>query len=193
MLEVARESIPELFSYVFSCYSTPFTSFLHKTTLQLAEGSSRVIPLAPSSFCLTIHPLITHLKLEIRVFYLNDGTIGGAEAEVLQDFQFIECQAVHLGLHLNCTKTELICEDPAGSMLLEVAPDLCKVNPEEVFLLGSPIGQLTFINLAITSRLHALKTMVSGLHHFHKQDALLLLGQSFTIPKTLHILRTAPC
>ena len=42
------------------------------------------------------------------------------------------------GLHLNRTKTEMICEDPAGSELLEVAPDLGKVNPEEAFLLGSP-------------------------------------------------------
>ena len=122
------------------------------------------------------------------MFYLDDGTIGGAEAEVLQDFQFIECQAANLGLHLNRTKTELICEDSAGSQLLEVAPDLCKVNPEEAFLLGSPIGQLTSINSAITSQLHALKTMGSRLHHFHKQDALLLLKQSFAIPKILYIL-----
>ena len=35
--------------------------------------------------------------------------------------------------------------------------------------------------------------MGSRLHHFHKQDALLLLRQSFAIPKILYILRTAPC
>ena len=138
-------------------------------------------------------PLITHLKSEFRVFYLNDSTVGGAEAEVLRDFQFIECQAAHLGLHLNHAKTELICEDPDGSLLLEVAPDLCKVNPEEAFLLGSPTGRLTSINSAITSRLNVLKTMGSRLHHFHKQDALLLLRQSFAIPKILYILRIAPC
>ena len=112
---------------------------------------------------------------------------------MLQDFQFIECQAAHLGLHLNHAKTELICKDLAGSLLLEVSPDLCKVNPEEAFLLGSPIGRLISINSAITSRLHALNTMGSRLHHLHKQDALLLLRQSFTIPKILYILRTAPC
>ena len=87
---------------------------------------------------------ITHLKSEFRVFYLDDGTIGGAEAEVLQNFQFIECQAAHSGLHLNRAKMELICEDLVGSLLLEV-------NSEEAFLLGSPIGRLTSINSAIKS------------------------------------------
>ena len=44
-----------------------------------------------------MHPLITPLKSEFRVFYLDDGTIGGPK-EVLQDLQYIECQAAHLGL-----------------------------------------------------------------------------------------------
>ena len=126
------------------------------------------------------------------MFYLDDGTIRGAEVEMLQDFQFIECQAAHLGLHLNHAKTELICKDLAGSLLLEGAPDLCKVNPEEAFLLGSPTGRLISINSAITNQLHALNIMGSRLHHLHKQDALLLLRQ-FTIPEILYILRTAPC
>ena len=86
MLEAARESIPELFPFVFSCYFSPSTLFLHKTTLQSAEGVQQGDPLGPLLFCLTIHPLITHLKSEFRVFYLDDGTIRGAEAEVLQEF-----------------------------------------------------------------------------------------------------------
>ena len=193
VLEAARESIPELFHYVFSCYSAPSTLFLHGTTLQSAEGVQQGDPLGPLLFCLTIHPLITPLKSEFRVFYLDDGTIGGAEEEVLRDLQYIECQAAHLGLFLNHAKTELICEEPAGDLLLQAAPDLCQVKPENATLLGAPIGQLKSINSAISSRLQALKTMGSRLPHFHRQDALLLLRQSFAIPKILYTLRTAPC
>ena len=50
MLEAVRESRLELFPYVISCLSSPSTLFLHKTTLQSAEGSNRAISLAPSSF-----------------------------------------------------------------------------------------------------------------------------------------------
>ena len=117
ILEVARESIPELFHYVFSCYSTPSTLFLHGTTLQSAGGVQQGDPLGPLLFCLTIHPLIAPLKSEFRVFYLDDGRIGGAEEEVLRDAQYIECQAAHLGLFLNHAKTELICEEPAGDLV----------------------------------------------------------------------------
>ena len=77
--------------------------------------------------------------------------------------------------------------------LLQAAPNLCRVNPDDILLLGSPIGELNSINTAITSQLHALKTMSSRLHHFHKQNALLLLRQSFAVPKLLYILGTAPC
>ena len=105
----------------------------------------------------------------------------------------MEHQAAHLGLHLNHTKTELICETADGSLLLQAAPNLCRVNPDDILLLGSPIGELNSINTAITSQLHALKTMSSRLHHFHKQDALLLLRQSFAVPKLLYILGTVPC
>ena len=74
MLEAARENIPELFHYVFSCYSSPSSLFFHGTTLQSAEGVQQGDPLGPLLFCLTIHPLITSLKSEFRVFYLDDGT-----------------------------------------------------------------------------------------------------------------------
>ena len=193
MLEATRENIPELFHYVFSCYSSPSSLFFHGTTLQSAEGVQQGDPLGSLLFCLTIHPLITSLKSEFRVFYLDDGTIGGPKEEVLQDLQYIECQAAHLGLSLNHSKTELICEDSAGRWLLQAVTDSCKVNPENATLLGAPIGQLNSINSAIFGRLQALKTMGSRLSHFHRQDALLLLRQSFTIPKILYTLRTAPC
>ena len=80
MLETARENIPELFHYVFSCYSSPSSLFFLGTTLQSAEGVQQGDPLGPLLFCLTIHPLITPLKSEFKVFYLDDGTIRGPKA-----------------------------------------------------------------------------------------------------------------
>ena len=111
--------------------------YLHKTTLPSAEGIQQGDPLGPLLFCLTIHPLIKCLKSEFRVVYLDDGTIGGAENDVLKDLQGIEHQVACLGLHLNHAKTELIAEDPAGSLLLQAAPNLCRVSPEDAFLLVS--------------------------------------------------------
>ena len=71
-------------------------------------------PLGPLLFCLVIHPLVLQLKSEFRIFYLDDGTLGGMETEVLQDLQWVEREAALLGLHLNHHKTELIGGESTG-------------------------------------------------------------------------------
>ena len=161
--------------------------------MSFAKGIQQGDPLGPLLFCLVIHHLVLRLKSEFRVFYLDDGTLGGTEVEVLQDFQLVEREAALLGLLLNYYKTELICGGLAGGQLLQVAPDLCKVDPKDAILLGSPIGQSASIDEAITSRVEALKFMRHRLTHFQKHDALILLRHSFAIPRILYILRTATC
>ena len=82
--------------------------------------------------------------------------------------------------------------EDASKGLLQVAPDLHKVNPKEAVLLGSRIGESTLIDAAITSRVEALKIMGHRLPHFQKHDALMLLRHSFAIAKILYILRATP-
>ena len=176
-----------------SCYSSHSTLFFGETVLSSAEGVQQGDILGPLLFCLAIHALVLRLKSEFRVFYLGDGTLGGTEGEVLKDFQLVEQEAALLGLHRNRHTTKLICGDLAGGLLLQLAPDLCKVDPKDAVLLGSPIGQSVSIDAAITSRVEALKFMGHRLTHFRKHDALILLRHSFVIPRILYILRTAPC
>ena len=76
MLESARQNIPEIFPFVYSCYSAPFTLNFADSTLLSAEGVQEGDPLCPLLFCLIIHPLFLQFKAEFRVFYLDDGTLG---------------------------------------------------------------------------------------------------------------------
>jgi hypothetical protein len=161
--------------------------------LSSSEGVQQGDPLGPLLFCLTIHPLTQLLQSEFRVFYLDVGTLGGRESDVLHDFQLIDQEAGILGLQLNHRKTELICEDSAGKALLDAASDLCKVSCENATLLGSPIGHQSSIDAAISDKVISLKTMGSRLWHLCKHDALILLRHSIAIPKILYTLRTAPC
>ena len=193
VLEAAKLHTPEIFPYVFSCYSAPTTLYLPTTSLESAEGVQQGDPLGPLLFCLVIHPLILRLHSEFKVFYLDDGTLGGNEDEVLQDLLSIEQESSDLGLQLNHRKTELICNAPAGHEILQTAPDLCTVRPTDAMLLGSPIGQSPSVDSAICAKVNSLKVMGSRLCLLRKHDALLLLRHSFAIPKILYILRTAPC
>ena len=60
VLEAASEFVPELFLYLYSCYSAPSMLCLGETILFSAEGFQQGDPLGPFLFCLVIHPLVLH-------------------------------------------------------------------------------------------------------------------------------------
>ena len=111
--------------------------------------------------------------------------------DVLHDLKLVEKEAGALGLQLNQSKTELICDDATicESMLLE-APGLHVVSCSRAILLGSPIECVDDI---IQNKVEVLQLMGSRLGLLTSHDALLLLRHSFAIPKVLYILRTSPC
>ncbi len=115
-------------------------------------------------------------------------------ADVLHDLQLVESMAPALGLELNRSKSELICEDPStrAAMMLE-APGLHVTSRDSADILGSPIGDLEGIGTAIQVKTEQLRLMGERLLSLHSHDALLLLRHSFSIPKILYILCSAPC
>ena len=108
-------------------------------------------------------PFVTAIEIEFRVFYLDDGTLGGTESDVLHDFQLIDYEAAALGLQLNHSKSKLICDELADTDILNVTTDLCKVSRESTTVIGSPISLFHSISTAITEKVSALKTMTSRL------------------------------
>ena len=146
-------------------------------------------PLGPLLFCFTIHELISQLESDLCMFYLDDGTLGGNPEVVLQDLQLVEQGGAELGLSLNHKKSEVISREPmARETLLLAAPDLSVTDPDSASFLGSPIGDIRCINLAIQEKVASLRTMGDRLSYIHAQDALLLLRHSFAIPKLLYTL-----
>ena len=191
ILEAVKSSIPELFLFVSSAYSVP-SYLVCGDSIILSEGVQQGDPLGPLLFCLTLHPLLSQLQSELKIFYLDDGTVGGSTESVLHDLHYLESGAAELGLHLNQSKSELICDDMfSRNVMLDDAPSLCYVSCSQATLLGSPIGGLECIDHTI-EKVDMLERMGSRLHALSSHDAL-LLQHSFAIPKVLYVLRTAPC
>ena len=143
-------------------------------------------------FCIAIHDLVSALSSEFKVFYLDDGTIGGSPESLTADLRTIEEKGQELGLCLNVMKSELICTDRSAmqSFLLEF-PGLQPMSPNEAVLLGSPLGDGS-MTAVLESQLQQLKVVGERLCYLQTHDALTILRNSFAIPKLLHILRTSP-
>ena len=121
MLEAESQFAPDLYPFVHSAYEKP-SSLFYGDSVQSEEGIQQGESLGSLLFCLAIHPMVLQLRSEFRVFYLDDGTLGGSVPEILEDLQLVVRLAPALGLQLNRGKTELISDDPATKDLRGNAP-----------------------------------------------------------------------
>ena len=193
MLLAVRELAPALYPFVHSSYSSPSSLFWHDSILQSAEGVQQGDPLGPLLFCLSIHDLCSQLRSEFNVWYLDDGSVGGTLEDISHDLELVQRVGSDLGLHLNRQKSEVICTNPASAVpILSAIPGAQVQDPASATLLGSPIGDVTSITSVINDKIHHLTTMGSRLQHLSTQDALLLLRNSFAIPKLLYTIRSSP-
>ena len=173
MLTVVRERVPEIFPFIHSAYSNPSCLFVGESILQSSEGVQQGDPLGPLLFSLTIHEMLQQLKGEFGVFYLDDGTLGGSLEEVLRYLRMVERVAGDMGLQLNHSKSEIICDDPiTRQSMLAAFPQFCMVSQAHATLLGSPIGNsVEGIEDTIRAKTEALAVMGDRLRLLHAHDA----------------------
>ena len=140
ILETVRNVVPVLYPFVYSAYRSPSSLFCGSSIIPSQEQGD---PLGPLLFCLTIHPMLQQLRSELKVFYLDDGTLGGCHSEIIQDLHLIEEMGADLDLQLNHSKSEVIhtIEDSDSRNLIpEEMPNLCTTDISNATILGSPIG-----------------------------------------------------
>ena len=194
MLKAVEDLAPIILPFVASAYCSTTSLFWGGNVLDSAEGVQQGDPLGPLLFCLTVHALYTNLSCSFHLFYLDDGTLGGQSADVLQDLHDIEKQAEENGLHLNKSKSEVICKSSATSTMWKArVSDIQLTPPEGATLLGSSLGHIESQDQAMSEKIEQLKVMGNRLKYLRSQDALILLKNAMAIPKLLYLLRTSPC
>ena len=102
--------------------------------------------------------MVSDLKSDFHIAYLDDITLGGTVEDIVQDFQEISAAASDFGLALSRNKSEVICKDHAtlGLLLTEI-PGLSVTDPNHATLLGSPIGSTEGIDSFIGKRIASLR------------------------------------
>ena len=117
-------------------------------------------------------------------------TLGGSTDEILHDLEVMKTFE-EVGLSLNNQKSEIICNDPVTrGTIISALPGARVVDPSGATLLGSPIGNTSCISISLKEKTHALEVMGDRLQYITAHDGILLLRNSFSIPKLLYVLRT---
>jgi hypothetical protein len=192
MLDATKEIIPDLLPYIHSAYSAPSVLLWGSDEISSSEGIQRGDPIGPLLFCITTHKLVSSLSSEFKVFYLDDGTIGGNLDGITSDLRRIQEQGQDLGLCLNVEKSELVSHDHSSVLgALSSFPGLQFVHSQQATLLGSPLGDNT-MDLCLQTQLHQLKIIGERLCLLQSHDALTILRHSLALPKLLYTLRTSP-
>ena len=160
MLPAVLQHAPEIYPLVFASYRNPTHLYFGSNVLESSEGVQQGDPLGPLMFSLTIH--LIHLTSKLKVFYLDDGTLGGTADEIVQDLHRLEGAADALGLELNHRKTEINSVNPAtAESILALYSNFKCVEPADACLLGSPIGGEQSINNVLSSNPRTLTILIA--------------------------------
>ena len=110
MVAAVEELMPELLPLVPLTYGSPSSLFVRDNVIHSLEGVQQGDSLGPLLFCVTIHNMVQLMQSELNLFYLNDGTLGGALDEALHDFQTAEQTAGELG-SISTLKRQKLCHE----------------------------------------------------------------------------------
>ena len=120
--------------------------------------------LGPLLFCLAIHRHCEQLRSPLSAMYLDDVSVGGSMDDGLHDLDMIKASE-NLGLFLNCSKCEVICnDDTVRGHIASALPGAMVVNPESACLLGTPLGDVASIDASLEEKIRALISWVVGSH-----------------------------
>ena len=112
---------------------------------------------------------------------------------ITHDVELIKSQGSKIGLDLNSTKCELICQ-PGGppSPIAPCLTGFTTVSVSDAMLLGAPLFTGSALDQIWASRCDMLKTVLGRLKALAAHDALILLRSCYSAPKVLHLLRCSP-
>jgi hypothetical protein len=198
-LSEVLQKLPLAYRHAWQAYSSPSDLRLGDHVIKSSEGVQQGDPLGPVYFSVGIQPLVNGCKSSLNIWYLDDGSVGGDQTVVLDDFKSILAASEQYGLSVNDAKCELAFmrdDDPDRDEITErfrqLAPGIKVLPKDTLTLLGAPILDAS-VDVVLAQKIADLIRLGNRLTILDPHDALFLLRHCFSLPKLLYVLRAAPC
>ncbi|XP_063538102.1 uncharacterized protein LOC134747408 [Cydia strobilella] len=195
ILREVRDRVPSLYPYLHQCYFSPTNLFYGTNLIASRVGAQQGDPLGPLLFCLAVQSIVKSLSSPLNVWYLDDGTLGGAPDVVLGDVRQLVQALSAIGLQINAEKCELfLCSPDAMHSIADfeaILPGVKVVERSSLSLLGAPIFP-EGVGQVVQEKTVALSESMKHLQHLSAHVSLVLLRNCLSIPRVTYTLRTAP-
>lgn len=96
-----------MFNYLWQCYGSPSKLLFGENEIDSCIGCQQGDPLGPLIFSLAINSVISNLKSNFNLWYLDDDSIGGDASSVFENFQEIIKGFTDIGHTQNFKKCEI--------------------------------------------------------------------------------------
>ena len=151
-------------------------------------------PLGPLLYSLAIHDIVSFMKSNFTVWYLDDATITGDPRSVCNDKTRCSCMLVDIGLFPNPSKSELVNQGLDDTVFLRetqcmnsILDNVSFVEKKDVILLGSSLTS-TAIRPQFQHKLSIFKAMNEKLFLLDRHPAYFSLENCFSMPKLMYLL-----
>ena len=108
VLQEAQKYLPEIYPFIWDCYSSKTFLFHGNFSLDSATGVQQGDPLGPALFALAIHEVTSKIKADLNIWYLDNGCIGRDPQTVLTNATMIRDILSSIGLEIKNSKCELL-------------------------------------------------------------------------------------
>ena len=217
-LEQVRQRIPGLARFAYACYAQASFLLYGDFVLRSSQGTQQGDPLGGLFFALGLHPIITRVdqqsKLNLHVWYFDDGRLDGPVAQVTKAFGILSSDLPSIGLNLKLAKCKLafseVYEARRGEEALDaldiddidLPPDSFPPEMERVMTrdkepskmgfvtMGYPVGKKEFIDEFFTEKLQRIKTLHTRISNLRRlQSQLWILRNCASVCKIMYWMR----
>ena len=192
MLKATFDHMPSIYPLAYESYNRDSNLFFGDFIMKSSCGVQQGDPLGPTLFSIAINDIIKTDDLDLNIWYLDDGCIGGDPDQVIRHTKNLIDHFESIGLKINMAKCELLCLGHTTlSQDLSDLPGIQITKADDWHLLGAPLNEDSIPGF-MEKKTAQINTLLKNLDDIEPHQAFFLLKNFLLVPKLTYALRSSP-